>query len=146
MTIGDQSQESRERLLDEEHLRLLALGHYIVGGMTIAFASMFIFHLILVLGGAAHPDMFESKGQPPNGFPQGMLVGFAWAIGCFIVAGWAFGTLTIYSGRCIKRVKRRMFTLVMAWLNTLMPPFGTVLGVFTLMVLSRPSVKRLYGL
>ena len=31
------SEQARERIIDEEHLRLLAIGHYINGGLWIAF-------------------------------------------------------------------------------------------------------------
>jgi hypothetical protein len=37
MTI-DVAPEVREQILDEEHLRLMLLGHYIAGGMYVAFA------------------------------------------------------------------------------------------------------------
>jgi len=96
--------------------------------------------------GAVHPDMFASPGQSPSGPPDGVLKVFAVVVGMIIVAGWTFGGLTIYVGRCIKRRTRRMLTFVIACLNVMFIPFGTILGVFTLIVLSRPNVKRLYGL
>jgi hypothetical protein len=37
-----------------------------------------------------------------------------------------------------------MFCLVMASITCMFMPFGTVLGVFTLIVLMRPSVKPLF--
>jgi len=99
----DVPQELRDKIIDEEHLRLLSLGHYIHGGLCIAFATLFIFHFAFILVMAANPDMFAAAGTHPR-------------------------------------------QSVMACLNTLFIPFGTVLGVFTLVVLSRPSVKRLYRL
>jgi hypothetical protein len=38
----------------------------------------------------------------------------------------------------------RMFSMLIAGLNCLQVPLGTVLGVFTLLVLSRESVQELY--
>jgi hypothetical protein len=38
------------------------------------------------------------------------------------------------------------FCYLTGWGECLMFPFGTVLGIFTIIVLSRPSVKRLFGL
>ena len=136
-------QEQRDRIIDDEHLRLLGLGHYITGGLAIAFASLFIFHLAFLLVAAANPGMFpEAPGAHAPG--PGFFATFAAVVGLMIVAGWAFGGLTIYAGRCIARRRGRMLTFVMACLNTLFIPVGTVLGVFTLIVLSRPSVKRQY--
>jgi len=139
-------QQARDDIIDEEHLRLLSIGHYITGGFCIAFASIFIFHLILILVAALNPEMFSGPGQSPQGSPDGMMKIFALVIGMIIVAGWTFGGLTIYVGRCIKRRIHRTLTLVVACLNVMFIPFGTILGVFALIVLSRPNVKRLYGL
>lgn len=139
-------QQARDDIIDEEHLRLLSIGHYITGGICIAFASLFIFHFVFILVAALNPEMFAGPGQSPQGPPDGVFKIFAVVIGMVILAGWTFGGLTIYAGHCIKRRVRRTLTFVMACLNTMFIPFGTVLGVFTLIVLSRPNVKRLYGL
>ena len=61
-----------------------------------------------------------------------------------MLLGWLFGGLTIYSGLCIQRRQRRTFSLVMAVVNCLSIPFGTALGIFTILVLSRESVRRQY--
>jgi nitrate reductase gamma subunit len=140
----DIAQDARDRIIDEEHLRLLTLGHYITGGMAIAFASLFIFHFIFILVASASPEFFAAPGQAPA-MPDAALKVFAVMVGMFIVVGWAFGAVTIYAGRCINRRARRTLTMVVACLNTLFIPFGTVLGVFTLIVMSRGSVKHLYG-
>lgn len=135
--------EMRDRILDEEHLRLLSLGHYIAGGFILAFTFFAIFYLVVILMVARHPDLLGGSNNP-HPPPQGIFQVFAFIIGLAILAGWVFGGLTIYVGRCIKRRIRRTLTLVVACLNTLSVPFGTILGVFTLMVLTRPTVKLLY--
>lgn len=88
-------------------------------------------HFVLIGFIAASPELFA----PPSGThvapPDGLLRIFAVVLGMFILAGWAFGALTIYVGRCIKRRARRTLTVVVACLNTLFIPVGTVLGVFT---------------
>ncbi len=56
------------------------------------------------------------------------------------------GGLTAYAGRCLRARKNYTFLLVMAALNgTFIMPLGTLLGVFTFVVLMRPSVKALFG-
>jgi hypothetical protein len=139
-------QQAREEIIDEEHLRLLSIGHYITGGLCIAFASIFIFHFLFISLIVANPDFFPAAPGRQVVPPDGIMRIFAVVIGLFILAGWSFGGLTIYVGRCIRRRARRTLTFVVACLNTIFIPFGTVLGVFTLIVLSRPSVRRLYGL
>jgi Na+-driven multidrug efflux pump len=58
--------------------------------------------------------------------------------------GWAFGILTIVSGRNIGQRRARTFSLVVAGINCLWVPLGTALGVCTLIVLMRESVNKLY--
>lgn len=142
----DISQQARDEIIDAEHLRLLSIGHYITGALYIAFASFFIFHFVFMLFVGLNPEMFAGTGQTSHGPPDGIIKIFAVVIGMLILTGWTIGGLTIYAGRCIKRRSRRTFAIIMACLNVMFMPLGTVLGVFTLIVLSRESVKRLYGI
>ncbi len=130
---------------DLEHLELLGIFHYIIGGMTVLFSSVFIIHVAMGLMMALDPDFFETKGQRGPDFPP--LLGYAMAAfaACLVMAGWTIGILTIYSGRCLRHHRRRLLSLVVGGIQCLSFPFGTVLGVFTIVVLQRPSVRRLYG-
>lgn len=65
-------------------------------------------------------------------------------IGMIILAGWAFGLLTIYAGRCLTRHSRRTFVLVMGGLNCLFIPYGTILGICTFILLTKPIARRLF--
>lgn len=124
---------------DNEQIRLLSIFHYVVGGLTAVTSSVGLFHfgmgLAIVLGLLPPTD-----SSPP--------IWFGWLftlIGAFIVlSGWTIGALTIYSGRCLQQRKRRTLSMVMAGLNCLSFPFGTALGVFTIIVLQRPTVKAVY--
>jgi hypothetical protein len=78
---------------------------------------------------------------PPPPFLGWMFIGMG---SCAIVLGWTAGILTIVSGRCLQRRRARVFSLVMAGVNCLSVPIGTTLGVFTFIVLLRPSVQALY--
>jgi hypothetical protein len=50
------------------------------------------------------------------------------------------------AGRSLARRKRYLFCLIVAGTMCVMcNPLGTVLGVFTIVVLLRPSVKELFG-
>lgn len=128
---------------DITHLRTLAICHYIWGGLTIAFSSIFIIHVILgiaMMSGAIPPPA-GGTGPPP---PTWMGLVFAGFGGALVVLGWTTGILTIYSGRCLVNRRRRTFSLVMAGVNCISVPFGTLLGVFTFIVLFRPSVRMMY--
>lgn len=121
-------------IIDREHLRLLALFHYVVGSVVGLTACILIVHffmgLVMLLTG------------PPEMRVIGLL--FAAIGGVGLLLGWTFAALTIYTGKCITNRKQRTLTLVVAGINCLYFPYGTILGIFTFMVLSRDSVKRIY--
>jgi hypothetical protein len=54
--------------------------------------------------------------------------------------------LNVLSGLFLWQKKNRLFSLIIGGLNCLQIPFGTALGVFTFLVLSRDSVRQLYSM
>jgi hypothetical protein len=66
-------------------------------------------------------------------------------IGIFIfVIMLVVGILELLSGKFIKAKKHRNFSYVIAIINLLSIPYGTILGIMTLTVLGKNSVKELY--
>jgi len=53
--------------------------------------------------------------------------------------------LNVLSAVFLWQRRRRVFSFVVGGLNCLQIPFGTALGVFTIIVLSRDSVRELYS-
>ncbi len=56
----------------------------------------------------------------------------------------AMAAANFMSARYIKKRKNKTFSIVVAAINCLQMPFGTILGVFTIIVLMRPSVQSGY--
>ena len=127
---------------DQEHLKLLSIFHYIVGGLAALFSFFPIVHLVLGILFIVSPDrIMGSGGSPPPPFLGWMFV----IIGsCIMLLGWAFAICVILAGRFIAKRRNYIFCLVIASLNCLFMPFGTILGVFTIVILMRPSVKELF--
>lgn len=68
------------------------------------------------------------------------------AIALFIMAfTWAMAVMAILTGRNLKRRSSHTFCLVIGAIECIFMPVGTVLGVFTIVVLSRPSVKAMFN-
>ena len=128
---------------DEEHLRLLSIFHYVVGGLTGLFALFPIFHLIFGVFFILAPEKFAGKGEPPPAFLGWLFVIFGVV---FITIGWTFAALILTAGRFLARRKHYLFCLTMAGVECLFMPFGTVLGVFTIIVLIREPVKQLFAI
>jgi hypothetical protein len=62
----------------------------------------------------------------------------------FFLLGLATALCILISGRALAKCTRYWFVFVIACIECLFMPFGTILGVFTLIVLSRESVKKLF--
>ena len=124
------------------HLRLLSICHYVVAGITALLGCIPCIHLavgIAFLAGAFPPD---TRGEVPPRW-----LGFVFIIPTliFIVGFWTCAMLIFLGGRNLTRRRRYTFCLVIACIECLLMPFGTVLGVFTIIVLMRPGVKQLFG-
>ena len=128
---------------DEEHLRLLSIFHYVVAGLAALFALFPIFHLILGLFMIFAPDIMSPGKQDV----APALIGWFFVIfaSVFITLGWTIAALILTTGRFLARHTHYQFCLVMAGIECLFMPFGTVLGVFTILVLVREPVKQLFG-
>jgi hypothetical protein len=53
--------------------------------------------------------------------------------------------VNVLSGFFLLQKRNRLFSLIVGGVNCLQIPFGTALGAFTILVLSRESVRQLYG-
>jgi len=123
---------------DEQHLDLLAIFHYIVGGLTALFSCLFLLHL--AMGIAMLSGAFDGEDAPPK------IVAWLFTIlpSVFILSGWILAGFIIAAGRKLKRRMSRIFCLVIGGLECILIPYGTVLGVFTIVVLMKDSVKQLF--
>ena len=124
---------------DEQHLDLLAIFHYVVGGLTALFPCVFLIHV--AIGIALLCGAFDgAEGAPPK------VVAWMFILipSAFILAGWTLAGFIIATGLKLKRRTSRTFCIVVAGIECMLMPLGTVLGVFTLVVLMKDSVKELY--
>lgn len=126
---------------DEEHLRLLAIFHYIVAGIAAVFSLFPFIHLAVGLMLALFPEKMGGGGNPPPAFLGWIFVVIATV---FITAGFTLAGFILAAGRCLARRRRHLLCLVVAGVECVFMPFGTALGIFTILVLSRESVKRLF--
>jgi hypothetical protein len=127
---------------DFDHLRLLSIFHYVVAGIMGLCSLIPLIHVaigIAIISGKF--DEFANGAGPP--------VLFGWffiiipLIG--IVCGIAMSVLVAIAGKQLGRHKGHTFCIVVAAIECMFMPIGTVLGVFTIIVLIRPSVKELFG-
>lgn len=124
---------------DLQHLQLLSIFHYIVAGLAALFSLIPIVHFGL---GIAMVTGRIDGSEPPPPFVGWFLIVIAAGI---ILLGMSFAVCIALTGRFLAQRAHYVFCFVMAAIECIFTPFGTVLGVFTILVLARPSVKELFG-
>src|SRR5262245_17466958 len=124
---------------DIEQLNLLAIFHYVVGGLAVLFSLFPLFYSVIggfLLYAAEHPG--QTNQEPPPAFLGWIFI----VLGAgFFLVGVTMAICILIAGRCLSRRKGYSFALVIACIECLFIPFGTILGVFTIVALSRESVK-----
>ena len=133
-----QNQQRRDR----EHVKLLAIFHFVFGGLAFVGIGFLGVHYAIMHTVFSNPDIWKSSQQamPPKAF----LNAFIWFylfVGVLLLTGLI---LNVLSGLFLLQKRNRLFSLIIGGLNCLQIPFGTALGVFTILVLSRDSVRQLY--
>jgi hypothetical protein len=137
--IAYQNQQRKDR----EHIKLLAIFHFVFGGLAFVGIGFLCVHYAIMHTVFSNPEMWKSKPQemPPKAF----LDLFIWLylfMGVILLTGLV---LNVLSGLFLLQKRNRLFSLIIGGLNCLQIPFGTALGVFTILVLSRDSVRQLYA-
>jgi hypothetical protein len=132
---------------DIQHLRLLSTFHYVLGGVGALCACIPVVHLVFGLALLVAP---EALGEPnrhemPPVIATLMGVMFTVIPLLLIILGWSLAVCLVCAGRFLAERRHYTYCLVMAGISCMFAPFGTVLGVFTIIVLVRPSVKQLFS-
>lgn len=124
---------------DESYLDILPLLHYLVAGVTFLIGCFPLIHVAVGLG------IVLATPAGPN--PPPVWLGWLFAgIGAGVVLFfWCLSVLWIVAGRCIAARRRWTLCVVAATAGLLVMPFGTALGIFSLIVLTREPVKRAFG-
>ncbi|HVW39612.1 MAG TPA: hypothetical protein VHB99_19980 [Pirellulales bacterium] len=132
---------------DANDLRLLAIAHYALAGLTAASAAFFI--PLAVFGWQWLQAAKQALAEPAvRGFEPGdqMIWGAAaFSTGVAVAAlCLVHGAVLIYIGRCLANRRRRTLCLVFSAVHLINLPLGAVLSVFTFLVLRRPSVQAAF--
>jgi hypothetical protein len=135
--------------IDRQHLKVLAILHYVLGGLEI-FAGFFaliyvgvgIFMFYVPTLAAQQPQRPNQPGPPPEALFS--IIGWVYILlgGVMSLWFWTIGGLAIAGGRCLTSYRRWTFCIVVAAISCLFMPLGTILGIFTIVILMRPTVKE----
>jgi hypothetical protein len=129
---------------DREHLRVLAVFHYIVSGLAALFSFFPLLYTIVVgvfIFAARHGTPKPGEELPPE------FLGWIFAVvgSLLFLLGIAIAICILIAGRSLAKHRHYWFAFAIACVECLFIPFGTILGVFTIIVLSREPVKALFA-
>ncbi len=141
-TLPPEVELHNQQRRDREHLKLLSIFHCLFGGLALAGIGFLFVHYFMMHTLFANPEMW--KYRPEDLPPKAFLDSFIWLYVFMGVVLFAGLVLNVLSGLFLWQRRHRVYSIVTAGLDCLQIPFGTALGVFTLLVLSRDSVRQLY--
>lgn len=134
--------QEKQSILDEEHLKLLRIGYIIIGVTDSFFALIPLVYVALGIGMTFSGIQAPTRpGEPSLAVVGGFFVIFGIAFSLFL-AGQA--VLQLLAARALGKRRSRLLCQIAAGASCLQMPWGVVLAVFTFMVLGRESVKQLF--
>lgn len=127
---------------DLDHLKLLSIFHYVFAGLCIFPLLYGVFYMIMgIFFGAMIANAPNSNDAPPAILFGGIFV-FLGAI--ISIVALVVGILVFKAGRNLGNQTSYTYCFVVACVCCVFMPLGTILGVFSLVVLMRDSVKQLF--
>jgi hypothetical protein len=136
----------RQSIIDEEHLKLLSICYMISAAISACFSMIGLMYAGMgaVMSEAIKhaPELAANTANvPPPAFIGWIFgaIGVAMFLILITMAGLKLGVAF-----SLKKRKSRTFCMVVAAFECLGVPYGTLLGIFTFIVLGRDSVTRLF--
>jgi hypothetical protein len=117
----------------------LAIAHFALGGLSYLFSCFPIIHLAVGFSMLVAP--------PKNSAGSVEIIGVLFIVMglAFMVAGFLFASSVLAAGFALRRRKNYWFCFVMACVECCFSPFGTVLGVLTLMALTNETNRAMFA-
>lgn len=124
---------------DREHLQILSIFYYFLAALIAFFSFYLVIYVAVVL--------VEAAGETVGDEPMAVFIG-----GLFVVFALLFigGGLTIAGclaavGQSLARHQHYTYCFAIAAITCAALPIGTALGIFTIIVLLRDSVREAFG-
>ncbi|HVX67390.1 MAG TPA: hypothetical protein VHA11_12345 [Bryobacteraceae bacterium] len=129
---------------DDQHLHLLAKFHYAVAALAAVSACFPLLNMVIGFILLINPEVLSARFTP---FGLESLIGLLFAVmgGAATVIGWALAVCLYKTARYLNERRRWTFCFATAVAACTFLPFGTILGIFTIIVLWRPAVKAMFG-
>jgi hypothetical protein len=142
--MSNPEDQLRQAIVDEEHLKLLGIAYLVSAAMNAFFS---VFGLFYAGMGVLFTTVLARAPSGPGPEPPPEFIGWVFGFfgfGMFLIMI-TVGVLKFMTYQRLKQRRSRTFCMVVAGISCLGMPYGTLLGVFTFLVLGRPSVSKLFA-
>lgn len=132
-----------ENQSNSQTLDLLSIFHYVLSALIyLKGAVAFIF---MGIGSIAVAGILAD--QPDDMIPGLIALGviFFAAPMLFLTITWTVATLVLFAGRRISKRTNLSYCQIIAGLECICIPFGTILGIITLINLTKPEAKESFN-
>lgn len=134
----------------EGHLKILRVFQYVYAGLTLLGIGFLVLHYFIM--NIMMKSMPEEATTPADGsepppmpdFDQIMDV-MIWGYIAGAIVLLLIGLVNLLSANFMGQRKNRLFSIIVAGINCLNIPLGTILGIFTIVFLTKPAAQTLYG-
>ena len=120
---------------------MLTLCYYVMCGLNAVYSLFPIF--FCVIGAILASGTLGRPGEAAQIRPLGWIL---LALGtCMFLLSIASALLNFWTARSLRDRRRRVLCMVMAIVNCVSFPWGTLIGICTIIVLERPAVKAMFA-
>jgi hypothetical protein len=132
--------QEAQRNENSDFFKVVSIFHYVLGGFQMLFSLIGVLYIvmgILMTSGSLEPS---KSSAPPEA------IGWIFSgIGVVITLMFlSIGLLSIKTGKNLSRRRNRTFCIVVDAILCLMVPFGTIVGIFGLVLLMKPESQELF--
>jgi hypothetical protein len=139
------SNHNNEERTNTEHLNLLSIFYFAFGGLSLLGAFILFIYMLVIGLVFSNRHIQESIQSQPDGEIVGYVFGVISVVLIVVfVLVLTVGILQLMAGFRLRQKRTKNFIVVVAVLALLSFPLGTVLGIFTIIVLSRPAVVEIF--
>ncbi|HTZ99267.1 MAG TPA: hypothetical protein VMB02_02985 [Candidatus Aquilonibacter sp.] len=135
----------RQSIVDEEHLKILSIGYMVSAAISAVFS---LFGLMYAAMGTVVTEAMKRAPElatNPNSAPPEFIGWIFGALGVgFFLLSITLAGLKLGVALCLRKRKGRVFCMVVGVIECFGVPYGTLLGIFTFIVLGRETVTRLF--
>jgi len=127
---------------ESQTLDLLAIFHYVLGALIYLKGAA----ALIMMGVGTIAVSAVLADQPDDMVPGLVALGMIFFVlpVVILVISWTVATLVLIAGRRLAKRTKLAYCQIVAGLECICVPFGTILGVFSLMNLAKPNIKELF--